>query len=302
MAKFKLTKLTDPRLPKPVLEALVRVVKLVPKIQRKYLSNQSTKEDVEDCLSSFLVLALDSLQKKMKKLPTEIDWFKYFVGLLKSAIIEHSKYIYFPLEIPKTIRLGMKKYIEVVGILRKYKDWRVLYNNIVLHTCNLECKDCSNQCRLSNKDHHKLRQLLYGAEHSLTRYAQLYRKTLLEFILILEEVHMFKSNFLTPDVAVSYDFEEQLDLHTLKERFSNVHPQLFQIYCESLEEADVDFTVSPFQLSIPNGWTSKDIKDRYGLTTQQFKDLLNEGNNLINAVRPKHGGLLGEVPTESAGE
>jgi hypothetical protein len=301
-------------MPKNAAKALTKVVKRTRRMQRKYLSRFMTSQDADDSAAEVILECVKFIYKIVEENKTPLGWDEetWLVSLRKLSkgiLVEYTKNILFPLPLPRPLRFSLKKYSDVLHILNKYElNLRpVIFNSeCPVINCHEPCRLGYPRClilHLSPSDHRRLYDLTRGEKQSLTNYAQMSRKTFDEWIKILEEVSMFSTQTITPDMAmvINYDLESELDLSDLRRRFSKVNPQLYEMFCECLEEQEFQVADGMINLEMPRGWSGRDLKDRYGLSTEQVKELLGEASSIINHLRSSNGlpNIQGGIHTKS---
>jgi hypothetical protein len=142
---------------------------------------------------------------------------------------------------------------------------------------------------ISAKDRKELFMILRGTRKSLEFYAKWYRKTFEEWIRTLEMLRMYSVSGNVPDIPVDYDFVGSIDLGDLRDQLNSLHPDLYGIYCRSLEDVDLQDLDTTLVIKTPTGWSNKQIKDDYNLPTQRYRELLLTGDSVLNSFRMNEG-------------
>jgi hypothetical protein len=289
-------------------QAFTLAVASIRKIQRHYLTF-ANKLDLDDSESEALLEAIRFIKHKSKEEPnskkwSRDEWYKHIMRRVQNAILEYSKYVYLPVVIPRPLRFSLKKYTEALRIINRYvKSTRdPSHSDIYYVLCVEGCSPMSKQCKIcqfgyaecplseiSGKDRRSLFMILRGPRKSLEFYAKWYRKTFEEWIRTLEMLRMYSVSNHIPEIPVDYDFIGSVDLLGLQDKLNSLHPDLYDIYCLSLEDLDLEALEETFLMKTPGGWSSKQIKDKYNLSTQQYRELLLTGDKVLNAFRVNEG-------------
>jgi hypothetical protein len=305
----KQLKLSDSDLPKDAYQAFITATASIRKIQRHYFSHYVNKLDRDDSESEALLEGLRFIKNKLKedtnshKWPQN-EWHKHIIRRFQNAILEYSKYVYLPVVIPRPLRFSLKKYMEALRIINKYvksiKD--AAHSDLYYVLCIEGCSPLSKKCKIcefgysecpisevSGKDRKELFAVLRGPRKSLEFYAKWYRKTFEEWIRALELLRMYSVSSNVPDIPVNYDFDGSADLRKMQSRLNALHPDLYDIYCLSMEDLDLNHLESDLVMKTPTGWSNKRIKEQYNLSTQQYRELLLAGDTVLNTLRLNEG-------------
>lgn len=301
-------------MPKHAAKALSKVVKHTRRMQRKYLARFMTTQDADDSAAEVVLECVKFIYKTIQENEDSsgwdvATWLTSLKKLSKGVLVEYTKYLLFPLPLPRPLRFSLKKYSDVLNILNKY-DWDfrpiVLNSRCPLINCIEICPLGYTSCQallLSPYDHRRLYDLTRGEHQSLDAYARMSRKTFDEWIQLLKEVSVFSTQTITPDMAmvINYDLESELDLAEIRRRFAKVNPKLYEMFCECLEEQEFQVADGMINLEMPRGWAGRHLKDRYGLSTEQVKELLGEASSILNQLRADYGlpSIQGGIYTKS---
>lgn len=300
---------SDPNWPKEAYQAFILATSSIRKIQEHYLSRYVNKFDRDDSEAEALLEGLRFIKNKLKEDPNSHkwprdEWHRHILRRFQNAILEYSKYVYLPVVIPRPLRFSLKKYMEALRIINRYvkslKDaaHSDLYYVLCIEGCSPLSKDC-DVCKVgyricpmsevSGKDRKELFKILRGPTKSLEFYARWYRKTFEEWIRTLEMLRMYTVSSNIPEIPVDYDVDGSVDLKSVQNQLNSLHPDLYDIYCLSLEDTDVTDLESEFTLKTPIGWSSKQVKEKYNLSTQQYRELLLAGDTVLNTFRLNEG-------------
>jgi hypothetical protein len=294
-------------------EAKEAIISLLPALRPLTLQclpetcNRQDFEDAEaDAIANGVRYAQISLKSNMdSRRWSKTEWRRRLYSRFLDAVLESARYLLYPMNIPRPLRFSLKKYSEAVSIIRKYAHEEQihsshLYQAFFYHECNLhkvnKCRICElglSECPILDmeaSDMIKIHKLLSGARKSLTYYGKLYRKSYKDWVRILESVKsLAASSLLSPDKEVFPDMDKYLVLKQLKEKMVGIHPDLFEIYCHAMSDVDVNNLNVTHTVQTPRGWLNKDIKDRFGIESTEFRCLLEEGDKLLNEFRSYEG-------------
>jgi hypothetical protein len=306
--------------PEETSQAFLTAVSSIRKVQRHYLAN-ANKLDLDDSEAEALLEAYRFVKNKLKKESnskewSRDEWYKHIMRRVQNAILEYSKYVYLPVVIPRPLRFSLKKYIEALRIINRYvKSARdVTHSDIYYVLCIEGCSPLAKKCKIcefgysecpmsgiSGKDRKELFMILRGPRKSLEFYAKWYRKTFEEWIRTLEMLRMYSVSSSVPDIPVDYDFVGSIDLGNARDQLNSLHPDLYGIYCLSLEDVDLQELEATSIIKTPTGWHNKQIKDSYNLSTQQYRELLLTGDSILNKLRVNEGlrGIFRDFQEES---
>lgn len=304
MKQPKLNKIKNHGLTDEAFRALKAAARSIRKTQKRYFSYDVNELELEDSYSEALCEAWRFVKNKLEEDPKSQkwsvqDWYKHIMRRVQNAILEYSKYVYLPVTLPRPVRFSLKKYAESLRIINKYvKTTRNvtdshLYRVLFEYGCDplKSCKICNagyEECplnSLSTPDRKKLYDLLWGPRRSLAFYAKWYRKSFIEWVGLLETVLTFSVTTQTQETPVTYDLEASMDLHRFRHEAESIHPDLYAVYIASLDNTDISALESERVISTPKGWDNKYIKDRFGLTDQQYREMLVTGDRVLNKMR-----------------
>lgn len=293
-------------------EALASLLPALRPLASQYLPETCNQQDFEDAEADAIASGVKYAQSVLRSKPeskhwSKTEWRRRLYSRFMNAVMESARYLLYPMSIPRPLRFSLKKYSEALSIIRKYvQEDHVhsssLYQVLFYRECNMrkmnECKD--KECEygfvecpilgMDFEDIHRLHLLLSGNRKSLTYYGKLYRKTYRDWIRILESVKTIAaSSLLSPDKEVFPDMDRYLVLKQLKEKMASIHPDLFEIYCYALSDVDVNKLNTTHIVQTPRGWLNRDIKDRFDIESYEFRNLLEEGDRLLNEFRSYEG-------------
>lgn len=301
---------TESGLSREAKEAIASLLPALRPLTLQRLPETCNLQDFEDAEADAVANGVKYAQSMLKsnpesKLWSKTEWRRRIYSRFLNAVLESARYLLYPMNIPRPLRFSLKKYSEAISIIRKYTDEEhvhnsALYQALFYHECNLNklnsCTGCElgmDECPVLSmelRDMLKIHELLSGARKSLTYYAKLYRKTYRDWVRMLESVKtLAASSLLSPDKEVFPDLDKYIVLKQLKERMTSIHPNLFEIYCYSLSDVDVNKLNVTHVVQTPRGWLNKDIKDRFGIESYEFRSLLEEGDKLLNEFRSYEG-------------
>jgi hypothetical protein len=296
-------------IPKNALKAYADLLPKLRFITSQYLPNTSTMDDIDDAESDALENGLRYIRAVMKKDPfstewTKQEWSKRLYSRFQNAVLESAKYLLSPIKLPRPLRFSMKKYVDILSILRKYiKETNIvnsdLYKAVFECYCSLTnyktcpyleiCKTCHIQ-ELDSEDLYEIQQMLVGDRKSIMYYAKLYRKTYKDWIGMLESVKEYVvRNDLPQEDRVDYDLDKLLTFKHFRECLNAIHPDLFEIYCFAISDTDTERLNSNLEIFTPRGWLGKDIKDKFNLTKDDLMTLLESGDEVLNKFRTNEG-------------
>lgn len=293
-------------MPKAAARALIKTLRRTKRMQKKHMARYISATDADDSAAEVLAACIEYIQNHTELDWDEDTWVYKLRNVARWALVEYVKNIIFPLPLPRLVRFSLKKYTDVQKILHKYNEnlETVIFNyRCPLAECLHKCLIGYAQCPLLNlsvTDHRRIYELTRGETKSLKTYAEMANKDIAEWIQLMKEVSMFSIQTITPDMAmvIQYDLESELDLSTIRRKFLAVHPKLYELYCELLEDQNSADTIT----DLPNGWVGKDLKDRFGLSAEEIKGLLHQANSIINQLKAANGlpHLQGGLYTKSA--
>ena len=311
IAKFKKAILEDESsdLPKPVKEAIIDLLPALRPLTTQYLPESCVVQDYEDAEADAIAGGIYYARAVLKNKPESaewnmLEWKRRLYSRFNNAILESVRYILYPLNIPRPLRFSLKKYSDAVIIIRKYvmedeirnSD---LYRAVMELGCSLQdicsCRSCSlgfPDCPImgmESSDIIELHALLMGARRSLSYYAKLYRKNYKFWIKTLEALKELTVHAFTPDTQSSYDIDRVITLKRLHDRMDEEHPDLFELYCFAISDVDINKLNTNMELHTPKGWLNRNIKDRFGLETDELKVLLEKGDRILNEFRANEG-------------
>lgn len=290
-----------------ITEALGDACSSIPRAVRYYFPDGINRLDREDAEATALFEALKYIYSKQDEPETtkwaKSVWYKHIMRRVNNAILEHAKYVFLPMVMPRPLRFSMKKYMEALKILNRYvkasKDvaHSELYTAIINDGCGITDYCDKRACeyavcpvnQLSLLDLKELHHIIIGKNKSLEYYAQWYRKSLKEWIHILELLRTYSVSNDVPDLPVTPNTDRCVDLIRLRNRLEAIRPNLSNIYVESMEDVDLNRTEDELMLVTPRGWSTKHIKERFGLTSEEYKNLLLDGDRILNEFRVNEG-------------
>lgn len=295
-------------LPENAFQALADALRSVPRLQRHYFPEGLNRLDRDDSEAEALLEAIQFIKRKTEETPTTKDWpkeqwYKHIMRRVQNAILEYTKYVYLPVVVPRPLRFSLKKYADALKLINRYvraaKDvaHSDLYYAVFKANCNLlvRCTSCTlgyEECplrRVSYKTRKELHAILKGDRESLEFYAQWYRKTLGEWIELLEMLRTYSVSYDLPEIPIIPDLESSADVGRFHNRLVTLHPDLYEIYCSSLEDIDLGRLEETLVIPTPRGWSNKSIKDQFGLTTEQYREMLIRGDSVLNEFRANAG-------------
>jgi len=290
-------------------DAIIAYGNLLPQLRlltRTYLPESCNAEDFNDAEAAALENGLKYIRLVEEqgldhsKWSVE-EWQRRLYSRFKNAVLESAKYLLSPISLPRPVRFSMKKYVDVIAIIKKYvKTENVatsdLYKVIFEKGCTtenigkcVECKNCHIKI-LDIDDLSEINSLLTGERKSLSYYAKLYRKSYDEWIRLLESVKEFSYlHDISEETEMEISMDNLITLKRFKDKLNKVHPKLYEIYCHSICDTDTDRLNEKLEVFTPRGWLNKDIKELYDLTSPEFKQLLEEGDRVLNEFRKNEG-------------
>ena len=287
-------------------EAFLSLLSALRPIALQFLPDTCTKQDFEDAESDAILNGIKYIMRVLKNKPeskhwSKTEWRRRIGSRFSNAILESSRYLLFPMNIPRPLRFSLKKYSEALLIIRKYAQEEHLHNSTLYHAlfdneCSMSSATTCQECTLGlktcpildmdEKDMLQIHSLLSGARKSLTYYGKMYRKSYHDWVRILEAVKsLAASSLLSPDREVSPDLDKYIVLKELRKRMADVHPHLFEIYCYALSDVDINKLNTTYVVQTPKGWLNKDIKDKFGIESYEFRSLLEKGDAILNEFR-----------------
>lgn len=323
MLRKRLKDVRDHNLPPAAFQAFTDACKSIRQLQRRYFADGTNKLDLDDSESEAIVAALAFITQKLKKDKKSKNWpqpywYKHIMRRVQNAILEYSKYVYLPIVVPRPLRFSMKKYADALKIINRYvKAVRDVtdsneYYVIFVKGCNLLQKPCVvcelnySKCPISEIsaiDRKELNSLIRGGRKSLEFYAQWYRKTLEEWIRTLETLRTYAGSNHIPEIPIIYDFDGEMELKRFQSRLDDLHPDLYAIYISSLETTHLE-DLDAGAVITPRGWDNKTLKNKYDLTSQQFREMLLNGDKVLNEFRLNEGlpTICRDIQIESLGQ
>lgn len=323
MLRKQLKNIRDHGLPPDAFQAFTDACKSIRKLQRQYFLERTNKLDLDDSESEAVLAALTFIQQKLKEDPKSKNWpkpqwYKHVMRRVQNAILEYSKYVYLPVVVPRPLRFSLKKYSEALKIINRYvKALRDVtdsdeYYVIFSKGCDLLKKPCTicelnyQTCpigEISSFDRKELHSIIRGGRKSLEFYAQWYRKTLEEWIRTLETLRTYAGSNHIPEIPIIYDLDGELELKRFQSHLDDLHPDLYAIYCSSLETTNLE-ELDAGAIITPRGWDNKTLKDTYNLSSQQYREMLLLGDTVLNDFRINEGlqPICRDVQVEPLGE
>jgi hypothetical protein len=311
ITKFKQALLEDDisGLPQTVKEAIIELLPALRPLTMQYLPESCGVQDFEDAESDALLSGIYYARAMLKNKPecanwSMKEWNRRLYSRFHNAVLESVRYILYPLNIPRPLRFSLKKYSDAMSIIRKYvMEEEIknsdLYRAVMELGCSMQdicaCRSCSlgfPDCpilRMESGDIIELHALLMGARRSLSYYAKLYRKNYKFWIKTLEALKELTVHTFIPEVESSYDIDRVLTLKRLHDRMDVEHPNLFEVYCFSISDVDINKLNTNMVVHTPKGWLNRNIKDRFGLETDELKILLEKGDQILNEFRANEG-------------
>lgn len=301
--------------PRKILKIFSDLLPAIPFMVLRFVPKDRQLSDFEDCEAEALYKGFEFIKKVVVKKPASLEWprgrWEFEIkGAFKNGIINSIQHILYPLTIPRSLMFSVKKYIDAVDIIDTYVNGESLETSDVYrvafytdcrivpcfktengYDCLLNRSKCAFEY-MSENDRISLARLIKGQRRSLLHYARGYRKTLSEWISLIKEYKFMAINQVIDYEQPAYiDLDKSVALIRLKNELNKYHSDLFDIYCMSLSDTDLNGLIDQSAIEFPKGWLAHQIRLKYGLDANALASLLHQGDKVINEFRKQHGFL-----------
>jgi hypothetical protein len=297
--------------PDQAVEAYSELLGVLRSLTSKCLPSTCNYQDYEDAEADALLRGVNYIRNVTIKYPDaafswdKYEWKRRLYSRFHDGVLESTKYLLYPFNLPRPIRFSLKKYSDAVGLIKKHSSavnvkTSVLYRAIIVHRCSVETMDACKVCilkrkvcplvRIPTRDLFKLHTLVTQPRQSLSYYAEYYRTPYQVWVNLMETVKEF-SVFPAEkqELTIAYDLDISVMLSRVSDRMQKEDPRLFDIYCQSFLDIDVSKLNESLRIRSPRGWLSKGLKDQYDLSTLELQDLLKKGDQILNEFRANEG-------------